>query len=58
VRLDLDPGVLCSRERLEAVARRCPHTLAELSDAPELRKWQVAELGPAFLQALAPAPGK
>jgi ribonuclease D len=55
-RLDLDPGVLCSRERLEAVARRMPHTAAELSAMPELRQWQAAELGPGFLSALWPSP--
>ena len=47
-RLDLDPGVLCSRERLEAVARRMPPTAADLSAMPELRHWQAAELGPGF----------
>jgi ribonuclease D len=55
-RLDLDPGVLCSRERLEAVARRAPRTAEELSSIPELRRWQAAELGPGFLEALAPLP--
>lgn len=51
-RLDIDPGVLCSRERLEAVARRAPRTLEELAAIPELRQWQAAELGPAFVQAI------
>jgi len=54
-RLDVDPGVLCSRERLEAVARRQPRTLDELAAMPELRRWQAAELGPDFLRALWPA---
>jgi ribonuclease D len=53
-RLDLDPGVLCSRERLEAVARRMPRTAPELAAMPELRQWQAAELGPEFLKALWP----
>lgn len=53
-RLDMDPGVLCSRDRLEAVARRNPATLEELAEIPELRRWQVEVLGPDFLEALAP----
>jgi len=52
-RLDLDPGLLCSRERLEAIARRKPRTASELSEVPGLRQWQIAELGPAFVAALA-----
>ena len=51
-RLDLDPGVLLSRERLEAVARRNPQTPEELAAMTELRRWQVAELGPALLEGL------
>jgi ribonuclease D len=51
-RLELDPGVLCSRERLEAIARKAPKTIAELEEMPELRKWQVAELGAAAIKAL------
>ena len=53
-RLQLDPGVLCSRERLEAVARRNPATMEELGEVRELRKWQAKELGPDFLRALQP----
>ena len=53
-RLDLDPGVLCSRDRLEAVARRNPSTMEALREIPELRQWQVDELGPDFLVALGP----
>jgi ribonuclease D len=44
--------VLCSRERLEAIARRRPLTLEELSAMPELRRWQSGEMGQAFLDAL------
>ena len=51
-RLELDPGVLGSRERLEAVARRVPRALEELSDIPGLRKWQIAEMGDQFIAAL------
>lgn len=54
-RLDLDPGLLAPRERLEAVARRRPQTLEELRDVPGMRRWQAMELGPAFLSALSPA---
>ena len=57
-RLTLDPGVLCSRDRLEAVARRNPSTVGELADVPELRRWQVAELAEEFVRALEPHRGK
>jgi ribonuclease D len=53
-RLDLDPGVLCSRDRLEAVARRNPATIDEMSEIAELRRWQVRVLGPDFVAALRP----
>lgn len=52
-RLDLDPGVLCSRDRMEAVARRKPRHIDDLADIPELRKWQVEVLGADFVKALA-----
>ena len=51
-RLDLDPGVLCARERLEAVARKNPKAREELDEIPELRRWQVGLLGDDFLKAL------
>jgi ribonuclease D len=53
-RLTLDPGVLCSRDRLEAVARRNPSTVDELAEIPELRRWQVAELAEDFVRSLEP----
>ena len=53
-RLQLDPGVLCSRDRLEAVARRNPATVEEVAEVNELRRWQVAELAEAVVEALAP----
>ena len=53
-RLELDPGVLCSRDRMEAVARLMPATAEGLLTIPEFRKWQVAELGDEFVKALAP----
>ena len=54
LRLDMDPGVLCSRDRLEAIARRNPATIEAMGEIPELRRWQVEELGANFLAALAP----
>jgi ribonuclease D len=53
-RLDLDPGVLGARDRLEAVARRNPATLEQLTEVPALRRWQIDVLGNSFLGALAP----
>jgi ribonuclease D len=53
-RLALDPGVLCSRDRMEAVARRNPATVAELMEVTELRRWQAGELAEAFVAALDP----
>ena len=53
-RLELDPGVLCSRDRMEAVARRNPSSIEELEEVTELRRWQVRELGEAFVAALEP----
>ena len=54
LRLDMDPGVLCARDRLEAIARRNPATIEAMKEIPELRRWQVEELGADFLTALAP----
>jgi ribonuclease D len=51
-RLDLDPGVLCSRDRLEAVARKNPTDRDELETVVELRQWQRAVLGESFLKIL------
>jgi len=50
--LDLDPGVLCARDRLEAVARKNPKTRDDLETVAELRRWQRAVLGENFLKAL------
>ena len=52
VELGLDPGVLCGRGSLEAVARAWPRDAADLSRVPELRRWQVDVLGNALLAAL------
>jgi ribonuclease D len=51
-RLDLDPGVLCARDRLEAVARKNPRNRDELETIVELRQWQRVVLGESFLNAL------
>ena len=56
-RLSIDPGVLCSRDRLEAVARRKPGTLADLSELKDLRRWQIEVLGAEFLRAIKPGQG-
>ena len=51
--LTLDPGVLCSREKLETIARRMPTSMAALYETPDLRRWQADLLGPGVLRALA-----
>ena len=50
--LALDPGVLCSREKLETIARRLPTTIDELYETPDLRRWQADLLAPGVLRAL------
>jgi ribonuclease D len=54
-RLELDPGVLCSRERLENIARSGAKTLEDLAAVPDLRRWQIEEMGEGFVKALAGA---
>ena len=44
-RLDLDPGFLISRERLEMIARKRPRTVEELGEAADLRRWQLDVMG-------------
>jgi ribonuclease D len=51
-KLELDPGVLCSRERLENIARSGAKTIAELEAVPDLRRWQVEVMGGGFIAAL------
>lgn len=53
-RLDMDPGVVASRERLEAVARKTPKNRDELDQIDELRAWQKELLGEGFVRALRP----
>ena len=52
--LGLDPGVLCGRPTLEAVARAVssPNDHAGLARIGELRRWQIQVLGDALLAAL------
>jgi len=50
--LGLDPGVLCGRGTLEAVARAHPKDGAGLAHVGELRRWQITALGDALLGAL------
>jgi ribonuclease D len=54
IELALDPGVLCGRSTLEAVARTqpLPNDRAGLARVGELRRWQVDVLGDALLAAL------
>ena len=51
-RLEMDPGVLCSRDRMETIARAVPKNVEEVSALGELREWQVHELGAAFVAGL------
>jgi ribonuclease D len=49
IELGLDPGVLCGRATLEAVARARPTNRAMLEQILELRRWQIDVLGDALL---------
>ncbi len=50
--LDLEPGVLCARERLEAIARKNADSIEALGEVAELRRWQVDVLGADLVRAL------
>lgn len=52
-RLGMDPGVLCPKGTLEAVARARPKSAAALAQVSEMRRWQVGVLGADFLAVLA-----
>ena len=52
VRLELAPGVLCPNGTLEAIARANPLNMNALAALPELRRWQVAEIGDELLAAV------
>jgi ribonuclease D len=49
---DLAPGVLCPNGTLEAIARAEPRSLDALRGIPEIRRWQVEEIGPALIATL------
>lgn len=50
--LHMDPGVLCGRPTLEAIAAAAPSSKAALWEVPGVRQWQVEALGDALLEAL------
>jgi len=50
-RLELDPGVLCSRERLESIARSNARSVEELARVPDLRRWQIEAMGAGIISA-------
>jgi ribonuclease D len=51
--LDLQPGVLCPNGTLEAIARARPTSRETLAQIPELRPWQLREIGGTLLGAVA-----
>jgi ribonuclease D len=53
-RYELAPGVLCPNGTLEAIARAEPPSVDALRSIPELRRWQIEEIGDALVQAIAP----
>ena len=55
--LDLAPGVLCPNGTLEAIARTNPASLEALAMLPELRRWQLREIGEQLLAAAKEAAG-
>jgi ribonuclease D len=53
VQFDLAPGVLCPNGTLEAIARANPASMEALAALPELRRWQLREIGGELLGAVA-----
>lgn len=51
-RLTLAPGVLCPNGTLEAIAQVEPETLDEMGQIAEVRRWQLAVIGPELLAAV------
>jgi ribonuclease D len=49
---DLAPGILCPNGTLEAIARINPASTEQLAEIPELRRWQLREIGGGLLTAL------
>ena len=52
IRFDLPPGVLCANGVLEAIAKLNPSTLQQMKEVPELRHWQLQEIGRDLLSAV------
>ena len=52
VKFDLQPGVLCPNGALESIARVNPATLEQMAEVPELRRWQLREIGGELWTAL------
>jgi ribonuclease D len=50
--LDMDTGVLLSRDRMEAVARAKPASIEAFDAIPELRRWQVELFAKPLVEAL------
>lgn len=57
-RIGLDPGVLCGKTTLEAIARERPRTIEALVQIDDVRQWQVDIMGDALLSALAEVEGR
>jgi ribonuclease D len=53
-KLDMDTGVLLSRDRMEAIARAKPASVEEVAAIPELRRWQVELFATPVVEALRP----
>jgi hypothetical protein len=49
--------VLCPNGTLEAIARANPDTLEQMAGLPEIRRWQLREIGEELLGALTAPPG-
>jgi ribonuclease D len=54
--LGLEPGVLCPNGALQGVARVAPQTASEIEGIEDLRRWQMAALGPAAMLAAVAEP--
>ena len=53
-KLDMDTGVLLSRDRMEAIARAKPVSTEDVAAIAELRRWQVELFAQAVVEALRP----
>ncbi|MBM4186107.1 MAG: ribonuclease D [Gemmatimonadetes bacterium] len=52
-RLQLPAGLVAPNATLEAIARAAPRTIAALGQIPSVRRWQVTEIGPTLIEAIA-----